>query len=259
MVMDKDDAGQDQYLLVLGYDHYSMRSLSQRLAYARHIGGEEEPTLLSRPVFVETCGPEIGRWSYSARLFGYPHGFVSIGPDCNVWIHDSEEEYGARLFRKKLQIGHLSTPDEVTGPVNLAVADLDGNGIPDLIGGCFCGFPDDYFPKIGNKTDNTPWSEIVNSRFDENGKWRGGKERGFLYRFKNLGTARNKPRFEGNGTPILDPEGNPIEFFGVASACPVDFDGDGDTDLICGQCDEHLHRLPRQSEKSQQREPHRGH
>ena len=240
MVVDRDDAGHDQYLLLLSYDHYSMRSLTQRLAYTRHTGGAEEPTLLSRPAFAETWVPEMGRLcSYSARLFGYPHGFVSMGPDRNVWIHTSEDEYGARLFRQKLHIGRLSKPDGVSGPANLAVADVDGNGVPDLIGGCFSGFPDDYFPPVGNATDNAPWSKIVQSRFDQYGQWRGGKERGFLYRFKNLGTAR-EPRFEGSGTPLLDPDGEPIQFFGVASACPVDFDGDGDTDLLCGQCDNHL-------------------
>ncbi|MAE67067.1 MAG: hypothetical protein CMJ18_22630 [Phycisphaeraceae bacterium] len=239
MVLGADAAGDAQYLLWLGYDHLSQRGLTGRLAFTRHVGGPDEPTLLSRPVFVEACGPEMTRWAYAADRFGYPHGFVSIGPEWTVWIHTSETEYGVRLFTQKEQIGQVSTPDDVVGPVNLAVADLGGDGIPDLIGGCFCGYPDGYWPPVGDRTDNAPWSEIVKSRFDENGKWRGGSERGFLYRFRNVGTAQ-APRFEGHGAPLVDPEGLPIEFFGVATACPVDLDGDGDVDLICGQCNGNL-------------------
>ena len=172
MVMEKDEAGHDQYLLLLSYDHHSMRSLTPRLAYARHVGGRDEPSLLSRPVFAETWVPEMGRASYSARLFGYPHGFVSLGPDRQVRIHLSEAEYGTRLFRESRCIGRLSVPDGVKGPVNLTVADLNGDGAPDLIGGCFTGFPEDYFPNVGNRTDGASWSAIVQSRFDEDGKER---------------------------------------------------------------------------------------
>lgn len=239
VVMEKDQAGIDQYLLLLGYDDRSLRGITNRLAYVRHIGGPAEPTLLSRPVFVEPSGPEMGRWAYAARLFGHPNGFVSIGPDWSVWIHESENECGVRLFGRKDQVGRLATPDQVIGPVNLAVADLQQNSVPDLIGGCFCGFPDGYWPKVGNSTDNAPWSQIVRSRFDESGKWRGGQERGFLYRFRNDGTSR-APHFEAEGSPLLGPDGDPIEFFGLPTPCPVDFDGDGDTDLICGQCDSRL-------------------
>jgi hypothetical protein len=250
-------ADHDPYLLWLGYDHVSMRSITARLAYTHHVGGPDEPTLLSRPVFVDPCGPEMSRWSYTARLFGHPYGFVCIGPDWNVWLHESEDEYGARLFRRKRLIGQVSTPDDVVGPVNLAVVDLEANGIPDLIGGCFCGYPDGYWPQVGSTTDNAPWSQIVRSRFDENGKWRGGQERGFLYRFKNCGTAQD-PRFDSPGTPILGPDGNRIEFFGVASACPVDLDGDGDTDLVCGQCDGNLIYVENVGSPSAPRFIHRG-
>ena len=239
MVMPKDDAGNDQYLLYLGYDHYAMRSITGKLAYVRHVGGAGEPTLLSRPVLMDVCGPEMSRASYSASLLGCSHGFVSIGPDWTVWLHESEVECGVRLFRTKRQIGQISTPDHVIGPVYIAVADLDGSGVPDLIGGSFNGFPDGYWPEIGNATDDAPWSQIVESRFDDNGKWRGGQEYGYLYRFANLGTAAD-PRFEGEGTPIVGPDSEPIEFFGVAMPCPVDFDGDGDTDLLCGHCNGNL-------------------
>ena len=234
VAMDVDADGVNEYLLAIRTDRDVLNAVPYRLALARHVGGAEEPTLLSRPVPLD-AGGEFSRAVCSASPLGLPRGFLTrVGSD-QLRVFDCTPQFGLPQFRP-FEVGRLlALADNVRGPVNLTLVDLKGDGTPDLIGGCFSGYPDDYFPPVGASTDNSPWAEIVSSRFDEQGRWRGGQERGYIYHFLNSGTP-DDPAFGGPGTPLLNPDGVPIEFFGVPSICPVDFDEDGDVDLICGQC-----------------------
>tara|TARA_B100000809_G_scaffold119483_1_gene117719 strand:- start:602 stop:2614 length:2013 start_codon:yes stop_codon:yes gene_type:complete len=236
--MDIDDDGLTEYLLVIRDDTIVLRGICSRLVQHRHVGGTADPTLLSQSTGLATAGP-ISRSMCSAALLGRPYAFLCLADDRTVWLNECELECGVRLFKRAAQIGLLEMPaDSVIGPISIALVDFDGTGVPDLVGGCFAGYPDDYFPpNLGRKYDAAPWPDIVRSRHDGQGRWRGGDERGYLYRFRNTGTCE-EPAFEGGGTPLLDLDGKPLEFFGVPSICPVDLDSDGDTDFVCSQCND---------------------
>ncbi|MFH1744302.1 MAG: VCBS repeat-containing protein, partial [bacterium] len=68
--------------------------------------------------------------------------------------------------------------------------------------------------------------------YDSNGNWTHGPIHGNVYWIKNLGTNES-PRY---GEAIQIRAGNePVNVFGCPSPNFVDWDGDGDLDLICGE------------------------
>ncbi|MCL2743300.1 MAG: VCBS repeat-containing protein [Planctomycetaceae bacterium] len=94
--------------------------------------------------------------------------------------------------------------------------DYDGDGKTDILIGV------DDWTDYG--WDNT---------FDEEGNWTRGPLRGLLYVAKNIGT-NEQPKYD---TPFLlnDVDGNNLETFGWPCPNMVDWDGDGDLDIICGE------------------------
>ena len=69
--------------------------------------------------------------------------------------------------------------------------------------------------------------------FDEEGNWTRGPHRGLIYVAKNIGT-NEEPKYD---TPFLlkDVDGNNLETHGWPCPCMLDWDGDGDLDMICGE------------------------
>ncbi len=94
--------------------------------------------------------------------------------------------------------------------------DHDGDGNLDLAVGI--GFWGDY-----------GWDDA----WDEQGQWKNGPLRGYVYLLKNTGT--NDAPVYGAPVKLTTNDGAPIDVFGMPSPSFEDFDGDGDLDLLCGE------------------------
>jgi hypothetical protein len=115
---------------------------------------------------------------------------------------------------KKLPLPANVHPNKVRGNFWRYV-DYDGDGKMDIVVGA------DDWTEYGWDNAYTP-----------EGKWTNGPLRGFVYVAHNKGTA-DKPAYD---TPVKVMAGDKAaETFGWPSPSFMDFDGDGDLDLLCGE------------------------
>jgi hypothetical protein len=93
-------------------------------------------------------------------------------------------------------------------------ADYDGDGAVDLIVGV------------------SDWREYGwDDAYNDKGEWTAGPLHGNVYWAKNTGTTE-KPVYAK--AVKIEAAGKPLDVYGAPSPCLVDWDGDGDLDIICG-------------------------
>lgn len=95
------------------------------------------------------------------------------------------------------------------------MADYDADGNLDLIVG------EGYWGEYG-------WDNA----YDHKGTWSNGPLRGWVYLLRNSGT-NEKPKYEEPRK--IEADGKPVDVYGMPSPNLVDFDSDGDLDLLCGE------------------------
>lgn len=99
-------------------------------------------------------------------------------------------------------------------------ADYDGDGATDLLIGV------------------SDWREYGwDNAFDGEGNWKQGPLHGYVYWVKNNGSDE-EPRY-GQAEKILA-GGKELDVYGCPSPNLIDWDGDGDSDLICGEFLDHI-------------------
>ncbi len=141
---------------------------------------------------------------------------------------------GARGYEMGYGDLHDDWPSDIDMPGRITAAafvDWDGDGVQDLM----------VALKTHGKLYNPKWLEdreeveelgfeIYYARHNlMDGPWQGGDTSGWIYFFRNVGTNES-PRFERGEK--LKVEGVPLDSTGITTVIPVDWDGDGDWDLV---------------------------
>ena len=153
----------------------------------------------------------IGLWARAelAVRFAGPDGSFNTAP--SLTLATPAQFASARPAAP----GQRSSPLTYTHPF---VTDWNGDGLPDLLVGTR-DIWSDYFPYL-------PARQIVTGRTSF------GQLHGELYFLPNRGTP-SEPRF-----PVVEPlrlDGHPLSVFGICGPAAIDWDNDGDLDLLVTQ------------------------
>jgi len=139
----------------------------------------------------------------------YPDGKITVCTPGLVY-----KEFRDNLYDNPEKIGYQQ--EFYSGRTNQwKYADYDGDNIVDLIIGA------------------SDWREYGwDDAYDNEGNWTNGPLHGFVYWVKNNGTNKN-PDYDKAMNILADNQ--PLDVYGKPSPNLVDWDNDGDLDLICGE------------------------
>jgi hypothetical protein len=102
--------------------------------------------------------------------------------------------------------------------------DYNSNGVQDMMVGI--GF-------WGDREYRGPEFYGWDDAYNEHGQWTNGPLRGYIYLLSNTGTTE-EPVY-GESAMLLNTDGVPLEVFGRPSPNFADFNGNGKSDIICGE------------------------
>jgi hypothetical protein len=169
----------------------------------------ENPGGSKMPVFEKAV--RIGKGYGNIRV-SYSHGKPEVLLPGKRLVGFVGQGFGElqELYRERITPG----PGKVRAR-QWQYADYDGDGMQDLIVG------EGFWGEYG-------WDDA----FDENGNWTNGPLHGWVYFLRNSGSNEN-PDYEEPRK--IEADGRPVDVYGMPSPNLVDFDGDGDLDLLCGE------------------------
>lgn len=145
----------------------------------------------------------------SRMSVSYPNGEIRVCTPEIVY-----EDFREQLYGKPADIGYKQ--EFYNGRANQwKYTDYDGDGIFDLIVGV-------------SDWQEYGWDDAYNSE----GEWTNGPLHGYVYWVKNNGTNENPDYDEAKN---IQANGKPIDVYGKPSPNLVDWDNDGDLDIICGE------------------------
>ena len=252
---------------VVGYSCRGMLiRLSFILLFISILAAQPRPALVGDGSRV-TYGRDGVRGKLAVGLWPHPGALDFDGDgDLDLIVGCADRPYnGTYLFRNiGTQAEPLFAPAERLGKglKDLVVADLNGDGAPDLVvsGGYYddvrrnrmdkyvalpiertyhVGRDDLWFPvdwdrdgRIDLLNGTSDWREYGwDDAFDLQGKWLRGPLHGYVYLYRNAGTNQS-PRYE---TPRpLTAAGKPIDTYGSPAPNAVDWLGDGKWSLVTG-------------------------
>ena len=252
---------------VVGYSCRGMLiRLSFILLFISILAAQPRPALVGDGSRV-TYGRDGVRGKLAVGLWPHPGALDFDGDgDLDLIVGCADRPYnGTYLFRNiGTQAEPLFAPAERLGKglKDLVVADLNGDGAPDLVvsGGYYddvrrnrmdkyvalpiertyhVGRDDLWFPvdwdrdgRIDLLNGTSDWREYGwDDAFDSQGKWLRGPLHGYVYLYRNAGTNQS-PRYE---TPRpLTAAGKPIDTYGSPAPNAVDWLGDGKWSLVTG-------------------------
>ena len=139
----------------------------------------------------------------------YPDGKITVCTPGTIY-----KDFREQLYDDPVKIGYKQ--EFYSGRTNQwKYADYNGDGIFDLIIGV------------------SDWREYGwDDAFNSEGIWTNGPLHGYVYRVINIGSNEN-PKY-GKARNILA-DNKPLDVYGKPSPNLVDWDNDGDLDLICGE------------------------
>ena len=139
----------------------------------------------------------------------YPNGEIRVCTPETVY-----KDFREQLYDKPAEIGYHQ--EFYNGRANQwKYADYDGDGIFDLIVGV-------------SDWQEYGWDDAYNSE----GEWTNGPLHGYVYWVKNKGTNEN-PDYEEAQNILVENE--LLDVYGKPSPNIIDWDKDGDLDIICGE------------------------
>jgi hypothetical protein len=189
--------------------------------------------LFSRPEYHR--GPR-GRFAFAEKEGEFPRELYALEGEA-IYLYRNRSQPGTIRFSAATKLIDLSVAGLTGHPTGLDVWQEDPEGSLLLLVGTTD--HSSYWPRASSEeTRALNFERLIATRFDRKGRWKGGEIDSYLYLFA---VTRHGEKVEVRGPePLSDEEGRLLRVYGFGLCKAVEFDGDSNWDIICG---DYLHGL----------------